>query len=273
MEIIVNFGKNWRMCNMGKGRKNKSGTRVVNPSGYSQDNQINEFFDEIYLINLQHDIGRFDNMVKVFDFLDVKYLKWVATTPDVFSQLSNHVNLSKEYLACLTSHLTIIRDAYDKGLEKILIMEDDIIPIKDFHNKFNIFIEELPKDWDMLYLSYIPLNDDCSMWTYIDIEKDLVTPTVVKAKNFWSGMCYGLSRNMMSIILQFYKNVPPIEIDRLYVEHLQKSPGFKIYGSYPQLFAGVDNYSNNTKVEESIFTRSANPMLLKKSDFFDPSDI
>jgi GR25 family glycosyltransferase involved in LPS biosynthesis len=232
-------------------------------------NKFNEVFPNVYCINLNRDTQRFENMLKVFNYLDINPTRWVATTPDVFTHLSKSLNLlSPNYLACLTSHLTAIRDAFDKGLETIFIVEDDVIPHKDFHNLFNLFYQEVT-EWDFLYLSYIRLTDDCMYWTYSDAENDLISPRVIKANNFWSGMAYGLNRKAMENILTYYNNNKLIEIDRYYVELLQKNEDIKSIGSFPQLIAGLDNYSNNTQIFTEIFTRSANPKYLRREDFLD----
>lgn len=230
---------------------------------------LNDYFDHVYFINLSKDTERYEHMEEVFGYLNISATRWRATTPEVFSKIENPYNISKYHMACLTSHLTLIREALVRGHKKILILEDDIIPVKDFNKKFKEFVDNVPS-WDMMYLSYIRTNDDTTMWTYEDNILVDVDKNVIKAKNFWSGMAYALTEKTMIMILDWYENNFPIEIDRFYVDYLQKNPKLKIVGSYPQLFAGVDNFSNNTQKNEEIFERSANPTLLSKKDFFIP---
>lgn len=231
-----------------------------------------DIFPNVYCINLSRDVDRYDTMKKIFNFLEVDHVRWEATTPDVFTHLSKSLNLlTPQYLACLTSHITAIRNAYDKGYQTIFIIEDDVIPHLDFHNRFNQFYEQIENNnikWDMLYLSYIRLTDDCMYWTYSDTEKDMLSENVIQAKNFWSGMAYGLNRRAMENILDFYNKNKLIEIDRYYVEYFQKNSDYLSVGIFPQVIAGVDNLSNNTGQYTEIFTRSANPIYLKIEDFY-----
>lgn len=235
--------------------------------------KINEYFDEIYCINLKKDVERYEKMKSIFSILNMEVTRWNGVTDDIFKYYISLNKLSKQmtpaYLACLTSHLTAIRDAYDKGLERILIIEDDIVPRKDFVEKFENLSNDLEGiNWDMLYLAYIPLNDDCSMWTYIDLEKNKIEDKdVLYTRNFWSAMAYGLSRKAMENILMWYSKNPPIEIDRYYVEYLQRNENFTTIGSYPQMFAGIDNVSNNTGLSTEIFRRSSWPTLQSVDDF------
>jgi GR25 family glycosyltransferase involved in LPS biosynthesis len=58
---------------------------------------------------------------------------------------------------CLESHLEIIQLAYNRGWDKILILEDDLQPtqyISSAHlsGKSWKILENVPDDWDMLYL-------------------------------------------------------------------------------------------------------------------------
>ena len=50
-------------------------------------------------------------------------------------------------------------DIYKKNIinkyGNILICEDDCIFVKDFENKFNEYIKNLPQDWDMVHFGYL----------------------------------------------------------------------------------------------------------------------
>jgi GR25 family glycosyltransferase involved in LPS biosynthesis len=228
---------------------------------------IEKYFDKIYLLNLEKDKERLENITKVFNGLGLsKVQRWNAFTPETSTDMKEDHNLEPPYLACLKSHLTMIQDAYNNGYEKILIIEDDIIPIKDFHSKVYDFLGTVPENWDLLYFSFIPLNEDRSSWSYIDEEKTkhsndtvLYNDGIIKAKEFWSLMAYALNRRMMKTILDFYNNNTLIELDRYFVDYIQKDERFNAYGFIPQPFVGVDNYSNNTQIEEKIFERSSHP--------------
>lgn len=58
---------------------------------------------------------------------------------------------NNEY-ACIQSHLNAIKQAKERGYECIAIFEDDITFVKDFKAKFEKYLNQLPKDWHILYL-------------------------------------------------------------------------------------------------------------------------
>ena len=53
---------------------------------------------------------------------------------------------------CYQSHLTILADCLNRGIESCLFFEDDAILCDDFTPQVNQFLQELPDDWSMLYL-------------------------------------------------------------------------------------------------------------------------
>jgi GR25 family glycosyltransferase involved in LPS biosynthesis len=75
-------------------------------------------------------------------------------------------NYSKSQIAISLSHFYAykeIRDKYDHGL----IFEDDVVLSNDFVDKLNIYVTQLPEDYDMLFL-----GDGCNL----HIEKDKLHP-------------------------------------------------------------------------------------------------
>lgn len=237
---------------------------------------LNKYFDEVYCINLASDTDRWSNMEKVFNHLNLEVTRWNATTDNLFigyNRLLKDSNINPRYLACLNSHLSVMEDALNKGHDKVLILEDDIIPVKNFEKSFNIVSSQVPEIWDMLYLSYIRTTEDKKHWSYLTIEEELINDNLVVANNLWSGMAYGISKSLMKRTIAWYRNNYPIEIDRFFVDKIQKSELFYSFGSHPQLFAGVDNYSNNKQTDESIFARSINAKVQSKSSFVFYEDI
>ncbi len=53
---------------------------------------------------------------------------------------------------CLLSHVQVVREARDAGASSVLIFEDDVVFDPQFKEKFATFVQELPRDWDMLFL-------------------------------------------------------------------------------------------------------------------------
>lgn len=53
---------------------------------------------------------------------------------------------------CYRSHLCILEDALNRGVESVLFLEDDALPAPGFEEKIGPFMNALPDNWGMLYL-------------------------------------------------------------------------------------------------------------------------
>ena len=148
---------------------------------------------------------------------------------------------------------------------RILIIEDDLLFNKDMNSLFSDAIEEVPDDWKLLYLAWIPLSDDLMYWNYKIIDDRFIGENVFKAKNLWSAMAYGIDSFMMEYMVNRYNRSFDKEIDRTFVEEIQ--PNFPCYALAPQIFCGYDNYSNNTERHDSIFAKSFDSRRANPTDY------
>lgn len=117
---------------------------------------INKYFDKIYCLNLDRRGDRWENVKLYFEKNQIEVQRFSAVDGGIHSKKDNIQNLSDRgiienlnALACLKSHLSIIKDAKLKEYEKILIFEDDVILCDDFLKKIKL-VEKL--DWKLLYL-------------------------------------------------------------------------------------------------------------------------
>jgi glycosyl transferase family 25 len=60
---------------------------------------------------------------------------------------------------CLVSHLQAVRDARDGNLPSLLIFEDDVVFDQALQEKFALYGEEIPDDWDMLFFGALHKED------------------------------------------------------------------------------------------------------------------
>lgn len=68
---------------------------------------------------------------------------------------------------CLRSHLQVVREARDAGASSVLIFEDDAVFDPQFKEKFAGFIQELPADWDMLFLGALHKDEPIKISEHI----------------------------------------------------------------------------------------------------------
>jgi len=125
---------------------------------------INEYFDNIYVLNLDRRKDRYEKIKYKFDKFNIKFERFSAIDGDIisdneydFKNFTKQGLLENKYaLACLRSHVEIIKDAKFKGYKRILIFEDDALISKDI----NIHLQKLRniKDWKLLYLGSSQYN-------------------------------------------------------------------------------------------------------------------
>jgi len=60
--------------------------------------------------------------------------------------------LKKSEISLALKHCWVIKDAFDKKYDSILILEDDVVFEDDFIENFNDFKSQLPKDWDIAWV-------------------------------------------------------------------------------------------------------------------------
>lgn len=53
---------------------------------------------------------------------------------------------------CYRTHLRLLEECMNKGVESVLLLEDDATFLPDFSKRVTEFLRHVPKDWGMLYL-------------------------------------------------------------------------------------------------------------------------
>lgn len=109
------------------------------------------YFDKIYCINLDSRKDRWDSAEKQFKSygLDVERVSAVKGSD---LNLDWPPEIKEGAVGCSLSHLFVMKMAKQLGLKNYLILEDDIEFDPEFVSKFNLIQNQIPDDWDMLYL-------------------------------------------------------------------------------------------------------------------------
>lgn len=229
---------------------------------------LNKYFDNIYVLNLNHRTSRLNQISERLQRYDIKFEKYNATDgytmKKIWQKFDNNYFSTPNYLACAVSHLSIYNDAQLKGYDKILILEDDVV----INKNINLLLESsgLP-DWnDVLYLGWIPLSDDTTMWTYAKAN-NFISQRIVVANNFWGMFAYGTTRNLRHELLEIYLESFPMELDRYLVLNYQ--PSGRCLAYTPQLFACQDIWSDNMNLHQSgMLNRSVDRRFANLEDYF-----
>lgn len=133
---------------------------------------FNRFFDKIFIINLKDATKRLKTVSKQYRKKGIKFdvyegidgrckevsecnKKQKSFEKTYGVKYGKRIKNPKERLpaSSLTlAHKLIYTEMLEQGWDRILISEDDVWFHKDSEKRFKKAIEELPDDWDMLYL-------------------------------------------------------------------------------------------------------------------------
>jgi GR25 family glycosyltransferase involved in LPS biosynthesis len=224
---------------------------------------INSYFDKVYVLNLHRREDRIKIMQNRLDKCDITYSYFGATDGNVmkplWDALKNPYIKNPNYLGCIVSHLSIYEDALTNKYDKVLIIEDDERIIDNANEEFGKQIDQINTiDYELLYLGFIPLNDNCTAWDYSILNDRFVSSNVVSAKNLWGLYAYAIRASLMKEMLHVYSNTYPMEIDRYFVNHIQPRGGS--FAVLPQIFIAEDGKSDNSGHNEVHMTiRSTHP--------------
>jgi GR25 family glycosyltransferase involved in LPS biosynthesis len=122
---------------------------------------LNKYFDNIYVIYLNHEKTRTDRMKRRLDKLEITYEMWLgvdgkAELTDIYKNKKDLGELENfkyvgEY-GYVETMRRILNDAKTKKYRKFLVLENDVMFNKDFNNLWNRSISKIPMDNKLLFL-------------------------------------------------------------------------------------------------------------------------
>lgn len=112
------------------------------------------FFEKIYCINLDHRTDRWQQCCDIFNEYGItdKVERFSAVQ---YKHKDQSYSKAMGQLGCSASHFEITKNALQRKLENYLVLEDDFCFLDKpeiLFNKLNTSLNELPSDWQMLYL-------------------------------------------------------------------------------------------------------------------------
>lgn len=122
---------------------------------------LNNFFDHIYCLNLDRRNDRWESVQQEFLKLNIKPERISAIDGKnlKFSMQNDWSETTKACAAININCIHIFKNAKERGFKNILIFEDDITFDINFNKIFKSAIEQLPENWEMLYLGGCHKND------------------------------------------------------------------------------------------------------------------
>lgn len=113
-------------------------------------NILNEYFDKIYCINLDRRPDRWNECCSIFEKMNLDVERFSACDGQLID--TGYGKVYNGELGGTIAHTRLIKKIKDEGFEKVLILEDDVEFCETFEEDFKISMQEVPNDWDLLFL-------------------------------------------------------------------------------------------------------------------------
>ncbi len=186
-----------------------------------EKNLINEYFDKIYVLNLDRRPDRWEKMKKELDRLGIYNYERFSAVDGMHSPhyqewrhyskmpLSRHELMryrrkavgSPGSWAILKASYRMLRDAKQRGFKRILVLQDDLLFHKNFIAEFAKVPDLVKKDWKMLYLGATQHN-----WARILKSRGFYFPAGTADGAFAVGLHCSIFDELMKEIIKF--NMP-----------------------------------------------------------------
>lgn len=131
---------------------------------------LNSFFDKIFVVTVPRFTDRHKKITEnlnglSFDLfwgcdklqLDLERTKHDGTYDEVkakqLQRQGKALNLGE--IACSLSHRMVYAEMIRQGWKKILILEDDVLPLTENMDALSATLKELPDNWELVYLGYL----------------------------------------------------------------------------------------------------------------------
>lgn len=139
---------------------------------------------------------------------DKYYDQYLEINPNVYNGVFN----------CAYEHYNIIKQAYIRGIESIIIFEDDVYFYVD-ENKFESIMNNIPNDFDIIQFhdSKRWYNDQYDQVQY-NIKNNDITQFIKTNNDYYklSTLCYALSRKGMKEVIDIHDKLGLTIADRVF---------------------------------------------------------
>ncbi len=127
---------------------------------------------KVFCLNMAADTERLESFTKNYPESLPKFERWDAKTADDV-QIPSWWRTPARYWANALNFIEMF-EACANGTEDFLIFEDDCIFRPDFNERFDLFLAEVPQDWQ--YLNLGPVNCQGAIYTPKLISENVLRP-------------------------------------------------------------------------------------------------
>lgn len=235
--------------------------------------------DCIYVLNLDERPKKWEKVKKLFDErgMNVNRVSGIngwEFSQEICEELAGPypLKICGGQLGCLLSHVSIIKDAYDRGFNIIWVFEDDIEFVEDVNQIPQLLTEfsRIDPDWDIFYTDIDqralpegyyyrpnfmaqprpdqPLYPLQYYFTRIQLSKN-----IMQTRYRWGTHSMVISRNGMKKILDYFTHVylwAPVDVDLHLISGIREYSPIRDIVSNERF--GVNDTSSDTRGESTL---------------------
>ncbi len=145
--------------------------------------KLNDFFDRIFVINLERRVDRLDRFKELSNKIEFEYDIFYAVdgkSIDKDSPIEGRklqIESNEFYrsfddyflgqLGCILSHIRLLKHCRENNIKNVLILEDDVEFSDEFQSRFDNFTKSFNQEWDMIYLSgsLVEISDEFNSYS------------------------------------------------------------------------------------------------------------
>lgn len=209
--------------------------------------KLHEYFKKTYLINLDRRVDRLESVTKRCDELGIVFEKVSAIDgkTEKIDIINPSYYWSSSAAALSKTFLNKIIEARDNSIESILFLEDDVEFHPNIHEVLDMYMKDIPKDWEMIYFGGNHNIETTPMSNHKHIHI---------CNKTYTTHCYAIHNSVYDIIikeLSIFDN--PVDLKFGTVIH----PRGKSYVFRPHLAYQIEDYSD-------IIDKNVNYTFLKR---------
>ena len=190
---------------------------------------LNKYFDKIYCINLDRRKDRWAQAEEEFKKINCDVTRFPAIDGMLLNKPVNKMNNAE--FGCLMSHYKILEDIIKHDGNIFLIFEDDVVFKNNFNELFEKYYNQLPNDWDMVYISGNNLK-----------ELNKITDNIYKTQNTLALHSYFIKKETAIELKKIIEDkLFSLPVDTLFVNYQKKG---NVYVFRPHLTKQRPGYSD-----------------------------
>ena len=173
----------------------------------SQLSSLDEWFDKVFVISLPTSTARRQSVEQEFKQMGIGRYELVNAidgfTLDLDSLRANGTLLNEKLTAgevgAYLSHIKVFQDSLERGYERVLVCEDDIVFSQNAKELFHNYLTRMPEDWDIIHFhSHIPFGSNGSTAR----NRQPLLPGIYRGYNEGGGtLCNAYSKRCLTYLL------------------------------------------------------------------------